>query len=133
MVFFVASTIFMIGFVVLDSASQSTGWNTFILSGVNILFWRLSLNKIPSRTNLDRQSIEVHSVLCPLCDVDVETVNHLFFTCGVASDLWNLLGSWWDLDFPLYLSISEWITWIDFVRLSRNVKRCLEATVLTMF
>ena len=37
------------------------------------------LNRLPTKVNLDRRSIDVGSVLCPICAAEVETVNHVFF------------------------------------------------------
>lgn len=31
----------------------------------------------------------------------IETINHLFLSCRMMSDLWSLMGRWWDLDFPV--------------------------------
>ncbi|GJZ24777.1 RNA-directed DNA polymerase, eukaryota, partial [Tanacetum coccineum] len=47
------------------------------------------------------------------CHEDVETVNHLFFTCDLAKDLWALLARWWELDIPFCTSISKWFEWLD--------------------
>nr|GEU42904.1 retrotransposon protein, putative, Ty1-copia subclass [Tanacetum cinerariifolium] len=44
--------------------------------------------------NLDKKGIDVDSILCPICNDDVETVNHLFFSCDMAKDLWSLLVRW---------------------------------------
>ncbi|GKD56786.1 RNA-directed DNA polymerase, eukaryota, reverse transcriptase zinc-binding domain protein, partial [Tanacetum coccineum] len=58
------------------------------------LLLRLKLNRIPSRVNLDRKGIDIGSILCPNCLEDIETVNHIFFNCGMAQDLWALLAKW---------------------------------------
>ncbi|GKF26677.1 RNA-directed DNA polymerase, eukaryota, reverse transcriptase zinc-binding domain protein, partial [Tanacetum coccineum] len=84
----------------LDDGSSATQWNNMIPIKVNIFLWRLSLNKLPSRMNLDRKGIEVDSLLCPICHEDVETDNHTFFNCDLAKDLWALLARWWELDIP---------------------------------
>ncbi|GKB99416.1 NBS-containing resistance-like protein, partial [Tanacetum coccineum] len=34
---------------------------------LNILGWRLSIDKLPTRVNLDARGIDVPSVLCPIC------------------------------------------------------------------
>nr|GEW01467.1 40S ribosomal protein S7-like [Tanacetum cinerariifolium] len=62
--------------------------------------------KLPTRVNLDRKCIEVDSLLCLICHEDVETVNHIFFTCDLAKVLWALLAKWWELDVPFCASIS---------------------------
>ncbi|GKA39865.1 RNA-directed DNA polymerase, eukaryota, reverse transcriptase zinc-binding domain protein [Tanacetum coccineum] len=86
----------------------------------------LLLNKLPSRVNLDRRGIDVQSILCPICNDDVETVNHIFFTCSMALDLWALLAKWWELDFPLCANMSDWISWLDNSSLSFKVRVILE-------
>nr|GEV07241.1 RNA-directed DNA polymerase, eukaryota [Tanacetum cinerariifolium] len=71
-----------------------TRWNRSIPIKVNIFLWRLLLNKLPIRVNLDRRRIDVHSMLCPICQEVVEMVNHIFFSCEMATELWSLLEKW---------------------------------------
>ncbi|GJZ21315.1 RNA-directed DNA polymerase, eukaryota, reverse transcriptase zinc-binding domain protein [Tanacetum coccineum] len=92
---------------ILEVSPIATRWNRSIPIKVNIFLWRLLLNKLPSRVNLDRSGIDVHSILC------VETVNHIFFTCEVASDLWALLAKWWELDILFCANMTDWISWLD--------------------
>ncbi|GJZ81420.1 RNA-directed DNA polymerase, eukaryota, reverse transcriptase zinc-binding domain protein [Tanacetum coccineum] len=92
--FSVASVRSLIDSHTLDVGSLATRWNRSIPIKVNIFLWRLSLNKLPSRVNLDRKGIDVDSLLCPICHEDVETVNHIFFSCEMAKDLWPLLARW---------------------------------------
>ena len=56
---------------------SSTRWNTLVPIKVNIFTWRLNLNKIPTRDNLDKRRIDIPSLLCPVCDLEIETVGHL--------------------------------------------------------
>ncbi|GJV35623.1 RNA-directed DNA polymerase, eukaryota [Tanacetum coccineum] len=96
-----------------DVGSLATRWNRGIPIEVNIFLWRLSLNKLPSRVNLDRKGIDVDSLLCLIFHEDVETVNHIFFSCEMAKDLWSLLARSWELDIPYYANITEWFSWLD--------------------
>nr|GEV70837.1 RNA-directed DNA polymerase, eukaryota [Tanacetum cinerariifolium] len=73
----------------------------------------MALNKLPTRVNLDRKGIDVHSVLCPVCLEEVETVNHLFFSCELASKIWALLANWWAIDIPFCVNLADWFSWID--------------------
>ncbi|GJY98267.1 RNA-directed DNA polymerase, eukaryota, reverse transcriptase zinc-binding domain protein [Tanacetum coccineum] len=98
--FSVASARSLIYSHILEVSPTATRWNTSIPIKVNIFLWRLLLNKLPSRVNLDRRGIDVPSILCPIFHEDVETVNHTFFTCKVASNLWSLLAKWWEVDIP---------------------------------
>ncbi|GKB37721.1 RNA-directed DNA polymerase, eukaryota, reverse transcriptase zinc-binding domain protein, partial [Tanacetum coccineum] len=96
--FSVASARFLIDSHTLDTGSSATGWNNNIPIKVNVFLWRLTLNKLPTKMNFDRKCIDVDSLLCPICLEDVETVNHTFFNCDMAKDLWALLAIWWELD-----------------------------------
>ena len=84
------------------------------------------MNKLPSRVDLDRKGIDVGSILCPLCMDDVETVNHIFFSCNMAKDLWGLYAKWWELDIPVCSNIEEWFAWIDSLHCSNKIKMLLE-------
>lgn len=104
----VASVRSLIDSHTLDVGSSATLWNKNVPIKINVFLWRLTLNKFPSRMNLDRKGIDLDSLLCPICQEDVETVNHIFFNCKLAKDLWALLARWWELDIPFCENISEW-------------------------
>lgn len=124
--FNVASVRSLIDSCILEVSPIATRWNRSIPIKVNIFLWRLLLNKLPSRVNLDRRGIGVHSLLCPICQDDVETVNHIFFSCEMATDLWSLLAKWWELDIPFCASMEDWIMWLDTSSFSKNVQVFLE-------
>ncbi|KAL4572515.1 hypothetical protein LXL04_019294 [Taraxacum kok-saghyz] len=90
------------------------------------------INIRTNAVNLDRRGIDLGTVLCPICERDVETVNHVFFTCDMALDLWGMVARWWQVDIPVLSSMSEWIAWIDSVRLRSAVRRCLDAVGLVV-
>ncbi|GJR45799.1 RNA-directed DNA polymerase, eukaryota, reverse transcriptase zinc-binding domain protein [Tanacetum coccineum] len=52
---------------ILDVAPKATRWNRLIPNKVNVFIWRLMLNKLPTKVNLDRRDIDVGSILCPIC------------------------------------------------------------------
>ncbi|GJX88197.1 cell wall integrity protein SCW1 [Tanacetum coccineum] len=85
------------------------------IKGLTAFFFEATFEK---RVNLDRKGIDVGSVLCPICEEDVETVNHIFFTCDMAKDLWALLARWWKLDIPVCANILEWFQWLDSLHVS---------------
>ncbi|GKE30007.1 RNA-directed DNA polymerase, eukaryota, reverse transcriptase zinc-binding domain protein [Tanacetum coccineum] len=130
--FSVASARGSIDDVILDVDYVATRWNRLVPAKVNVFFWRLNLNRIPTRVNLDRRGIDIGSVLCPVCDRDVETSNHLFFSSEMVVDLWVLVARWWELNIPVRSSVSEWVAWIDSVRLPSKVRNCLDVVPLTL-
>ncbi|GJW93134.1 RNA-directed DNA polymerase, eukaryota, reverse transcriptase zinc-binding domain protein [Tanacetum coccineum] len=106
--------------------TTATRWNRNIPIKVNVFLWRLALNKLSSKVNLDRIGIDVDSTLCSICGEDVETVNHIFFSCEMAKDLWALLAKWWSLDIPICSNFLEWSSWLDSLHLSSKKKLFLD-------
>ncbi|GJZ06392.1 RNA-directed DNA polymerase, eukaryota, reverse transcriptase zinc-binding domain protein [Tanacetum coccineum] len=105
--FSVASIRSLVDSHILNAGNEATHWNRSLPIKVNVFLWRLMLNRLPSRVNLDKRNIEVSSLLCPSCLDDLETVNHTFFNCEMAKDLWSLLAKWWDVDIPVCGNILE--------------------------
>ncbi|GJR12603.1 RNA-directed DNA polymerase, eukaryota [Tanacetum coccineum] len=93
---------------------------------VNVFLWRAMLNKLPSRVNLDRRGIDVDSILSPICLGDLETVNHSFFNCVLAKDLWHLLAKWWEMDIPVCGNFADWFDWLDSLHVPIKVRLVLE-------
>ncbi|GJU00433.1 putative RNA-directed DNA polymerase, eukaryota, reverse transcriptase zinc-binding domain protein [Tanacetum coccineum] len=58
-----------------------TRWNKLLPSKVNILTWRVSNKRFPTRSNLDSRGIDLDSTRCPLCDNDIETEDHVLVYC----------------------------------------------------
>jgi len=59
-------------------------WSLKVLGITKIFGWRVLLDRLPFRVNLERRGILVSSNMCPLCNKDVETLQHLLITCEVA-------------------------------------------------
>ncbi|GJV17167.1 RNA-directed DNA polymerase, eukaryota, reverse transcriptase zinc-binding domain protein [Tanacetum coccineum] len=124
--FSVASVRQLVDSHILVTGNEATRWNRSLPIKVNVFLWRLKLNKLPSRVNLDRRGIEISSLLCPLCLGDFETVNHSFFNCDLAKGLWSLFAKWWEVDIPAYGNIAEWYEWLGGLHVSSNVRLFLE-------
>nr|GEY11911.1 RNA-directed DNA polymerase, eukaryota [Tanacetum cinerariifolium] len=112
--------------LMLSADNVATRWLRHLPIKINVFLWRLSINRLPSRVNLDRKGIDVDSLLCPICRLDVETVNHFFFNCDMAKDLWALVAKWWELDVSLCSNILDWYSWLDGVRLTSMSRSILE-------
>ncbi|GJU77016.1 RNA-directed DNA polymerase, eukaryota, reverse transcriptase zinc-binding domain protein [Tanacetum coccineum] len=99
---------------------------------VNVFIWRLRLDKLSTLVNMDRKSIDVDSLLCPICKARVENVDHLFFSCEMTHDLWGLLARWCILDIPEVSNITEWFSWLDDAHVSKSARVILEGIASTM-
>nr|GEW45197.1 hypothetical protein [Tanacetum cinerariifolium] len=110
----------------LDVDTVATRWNRCVPIKVNVFIWRLNLHKLSSIVNLYKKGIDVGSILCPICHDDVEMVNHTFFNCEIAKDLWALLVNWWELDIPMCVNILGWYVWLDSLHVSIRARLFLE-------
>nr|GFB08120.1 hypothetical protein [Tanacetum cinerariifolium] len=119
--------------LLLPSLNTATRWNTCLPRKVNIFIWRLHLDRLPHRLNLSKRGLEIDSILCPICNNNVESIDHVFFSCEVASSAWRLLRIWcniFDLSIPSY---TNWISWIDNMPGSNVKKDRLFVIVTSMF
>ncbi|GJT58097.1 RNA-directed DNA polymerase, eukaryota, partial [Tanacetum coccineum] len=116
----------------LNGTFTSTRWLRCIPIKVNVFIWRLRLDKLSTLVNMDRKGIDVDSLLCPICKAHVENVDHLFFSCEMAHDLWGLLARWCNLDIPEVSNITEWFSWLDDAHVSKSARVILEGIASTM-
>ncbi|KAJ0534015.1 putative reverse transcriptase zinc-binding domain-containing protein [Helianthus annuus] len=69
-------------------------WCSWIPKKCNLFAWRAEQDRIPTREALIRRNIFVEDSACPLCNTGVETVDHLFTSCGVATVIWQKIQTW---------------------------------------
>ncbi|GJR98227.1 RNA-directed DNA polymerase, eukaryota, reverse transcriptase zinc-binding domain protein [Tanacetum coccineum] len=116
----------------LNGTFTSTRWLRCIPIKVNVFIWRLTLDKLSTLVNMDRKGIDVDSLLCLICKAHVENVDHLFFSCEMAHDLWGLMARWCNLDIPEVSNITEWFSWLDDAHVSKSARVILEGIASTM-
>nr|GEV67227.1 RNA-directed DNA polymerase, eukaryota [Tanacetum cinerariifolium] len=110
--------------VILPTLSVETNWCNILPRKVNILIWRIRLDRLPHRLNLSKRGLDIHSIDCLVCSNDRETSDHIFYLCDVASNIWRMVRVWVDLDMPSLYSHSDWESWFDNIRVSNEVKKC---------
>jgi len=69
-------------------------WNLNIAPLAIVCAWRIFLDRLPTRFNLERRGMQLGNVQCPMCQEEVETTQHLFNTCKVAHKVWNHCKRW---------------------------------------
>ena len=118
--------------VLVVSPSHSR-WSKVLPIKLNIFFWRMLLDRLPTRTNLYNRGIDIDCVLCPNCGAAIENRNHLYFDCSRSVDLASLIGRWWNIHIPRFGDPSSWELWFNGLNLSSPQKRILEATFISMW
>ncbi|KAL4585499.1 hypothetical protein LXL04_010120 [Taraxacum kok-saghyz] len=129
----VASARLHIDSVVLGDSGVMTRWNKLVPRKLNILMWRVLRDRIPTRLNLRDKGIDLHSVLCPGCDVIGESTRHLFVTCIAFSPIWHRMAMWWGVPTPSVLSVDALVRWADGVTLNREAKMVFDAVIIVAF
>ncbi|XP_071692209.1 uncharacterized protein [Rutidosis leptorrhynchoides] len=87
--------------------ASETMRNRLVPKKLEIFVWRAVQRRLPTRLELDKRGIDLYSTRCPLCDDDLESVEHSLILCKHAYDLWVRVYSWWGLGNVSNLSISE--------------------------
>ncbi|XP_071688576.1 uncharacterized protein [Rutidosis leptorrhynchoides] len=82
----------------MDSTSQlATLRNNLIPKKVEVFILRTQHKRLPVKTELDKRGIDLHSVRCPVCDDDLESLEHALITCKYASEIWDRIHKWWSI------------------------------------
>ncbi|XP_071739239.1 uncharacterized protein [Rutidosis leptorrhynchoides] len=89
---------------IIDHATLSSNYifsetlrNSLVPKKIEIFVWRLLLKRLTVRMELDKKGIDLHSVRCPICDDDIESMDHVFLFCSNAMDIWSRVCNWWGL------------------------------------
>ncbi|KAL7582409.1 uncharacterized protein LOC128128948 [Lactuca sativa] len=78
-----------------DSVGENSfKWLNWIPLKISCFVWTLFKNKVPLFQNLLNHGINVHSSLCPFCQISFETLDHVFFNCDMVKVLWSWLVGW---------------------------------------
>nr|GEU35357.1 RNA-directed DNA polymerase, eukaryota, reverse transcriptase zinc-binding domain protein [Tanacetum cinerariifolium] len=69
------------------SVCSKTRWVKFVPIKVNVLAWKIKMDVLPTRLNISRRGIDIHSISCPICDCGVESLELLFFRCNLTRQI----------------------------------------------
>ncbi|XP_068466007.1 uncharacterized protein [Phaseolus vulgaris] len=74
-------------------------WRATAFPNVLVTAWRVLMGRLPTRVSLSRRGVVVNLMMCPLCQLQVETYHHLFIECKYAQKVWSLCFQWVDISF----------------------------------
>ncbi|XP_071687592.1 uncharacterized protein [Rutidosis leptorrhynchoides] len=81
--------------------------NNLIPQKIGIFIWRALLRRIPVRVELNKRGIDLASLRCPVCDDDIETVDHILLNCSFAKDIWDRLYRWWNMGNLMHTNLED--------------------------
>ncbi|GJW80321.1 RNA-directed DNA polymerase, eukaryota, reverse transcriptase zinc-binding domain protein [Tanacetum coccineum] len=105
---------------------SKTRWVKYVPIKANVLAWKVMSDAIPTRFNISRRGINIDSIMCSVCEKAVETTTHLFFSCCVVKEVYNLIFRWWDVPVGVFDSYEGWLSWIVSLRLPLKNKLLIE-------
>nr|GEU29167.1 hypothetical protein [Tanacetum cinerariifolium] len=95
----------------------------------NVFTWKTANQRLPTRSNQDFRGIDLHSVLCPLCEEVTKTEEHIFVSCGIAKEIWKGLVDWWNIHRIIVTCLSDEINLADMVPLTTAAKKFFDTVV----
>ncbi|GKD61930.1 RNA-directed DNA polymerase, eukaryota, reverse transcriptase zinc-binding domain protein [Tanacetum coccineum] len=117
----------------LHGPSIITRWVKAVPIKINVMAWKVRFDYLPTRLNLSRRGLELQSILCPICNKEVESTKHLFFACSTVCDLYRKIASWWDICYTGFDSYEEWVVWLLNIKLSSDLRDIFEGVLYTMW
>ena len=51
------------------------------------------------------------SVVCPVCELEEESVDHIFLVCRVAKECWKIMADWWTIQIKDFETLEEVFVW----------------------
>nr|GEU76588.1 putative RNA-directed DNA polymerase, eukaryota, reverse transcriptase zinc-binding domain protein [Tanacetum cinerariifolium] len=75
----------------LPKDESPTRWVKCVPIKINVFAWKVFLDRLPTPLNLYRKGVVITSVECPNCGEANEDTTHIFFNCGLALDVMQLV------------------------------------------
>lgn len=114
----------------LVSTSRPTRFSSLILSKVLVVVWRAERNRIPTLVELNLKGIGIPSILCPICDNDSRTVDHILAKWDWVSHLWKNIFSWRGFEIKRGSSFFKIIDFINNLSLENNLFHACQLSCL---
>ncbi|XP_071713479.1 uncharacterized protein [Rutidosis leptorrhynchoides] len=90
-----------------SSLHVETLHNHLVPKKIELFIWRARLRILAIRMELDKRGVDLDSILCPICNNDMESVEHSLILCQQAMEIWEKVFKWWGFNHVSNLSIGE--------------------------
>ncbi|XP_071695352.1 uncharacterized protein [Rutidosis leptorrhynchoides] len=110
-----------------NSFEPETLRNNLIPQKLGIFVWWALKNRLPTRVELEKRGVHIDSLLCPLCNKEIETVEHAIFECDHAKMVWDRILKWWEVSPSINVGILNAFRGTNIGGRSTNEKRIWQA------
>ncbi|XP_071714230.1 uncharacterized protein [Rutidosis leptorrhynchoides] len=73
------------------------GVGRFVLMKVGVFIWRALNGRLPVVSEIDKRGIDLHSVRCPICDNDIEMIQHALLQRHKSIEIWDKVFKWFEV------------------------------------
>ena len=88
----------LINFGGIPSVIKDDIWKIKVPPNIHVFLWLIYYNKSLTRDNLAKRR-HVDNMSCVFCS-EPETIQHIFFDCIIAKNVWNLVADIFKIDVP---------------------------------
>ncbi|KAJ9565965.1 LOW QUALITY PROTEIN: hypothetical protein OSB04_001931 [Centaurea solstitialis] len=106
-------------------------WNSWIPAKVNILAWRTSHRRLPTKVNLANRGVPLVSLSCPFCNSFDENESHIFSECSLSNLILKKICSWWNIDAALITDHPTLFDWADVLNLKGDNYKVFTGVIYT--
>ncbi|GJX27408.1 RNA-directed DNA polymerase, eukaryota [Tanacetum coccineum] len=110
----------------LPDVDSKTRWIKYVLIKVNVHAWKVKTDSLPTRFNVSHRGIDIDSIMCAICDNEVETSRHLFFSCCMVRQIVRKVTRWWDVPYVGVDSYEDWYNWFVNLQIPSKHKQMFE-------
>nr|GEY18578.1 RNA-directed DNA polymerase, eukaryota [Tanacetum cinerariifolium] len=82
--------------------------------------------RFPNIKDATRRGIDIQSLSCPICEIGVESSDHVFFKCHLVRDIGWKIARRWNRNYVEVNSYDEWKTWLTSCRMEAKLKQMFE-------
>nr|GEW30283.1 RNA-directed DNA polymerase, eukaryota [Tanacetum cinerariifolium] len=109
----------------MSTVSTKTRWVIVVSIKIYVFACKMKFDRLPTRFNISRRSIDIDSILCTSCKVAAKTVSHVFFSCHLARDVFRLISLWWDFSYVELSTYENWLDWLSNLHISPKHKKLI--------
>ncbi|XP_022031534.1 uncharacterized protein LOC110932514 [Helianthus annuus] len=105
-------------------------WSKWVPKKVNILVWRAQMGRIATLDALSKRNCFNGDERCILCNDGLESADHLFRSCSVASEVWYLISRWCNISPIFAFSLEDLLEVHVFSGLGIKAKIALKGIIM---